>query len=172
VQLLSLALVCAQYKILDNGRHNFFGENMKSDLVFRRATDADIPAMSVIRLAVKENSLTNPGRITPQMYEDYLDALGRGWVCESTGVIIAFSYAAKQDASIWALFTSPAHEGMGAGKVLLKLATDWLFSLGHQTVTLGTTVDTRADRFYARQGWTRGAMKDAVEVLYTLNKLA
>lgn len=139
-------------------------------LHFRDATAADIPAMSTIRLAVTENALSNPARITPQMYLDYLDTLGHGWVCEQGGRIIGFSYAARADGSIWALFVDPAFEGLGAGKRLLRLATDWLFAQGHATVQLGTQADTRADRFYQAQGWTRGVMRDAVEVDYVLNR--
>jgi GNAT superfamily N-acetyltransferase len=140
----------------------------KSKLQFRAAVKADIPAMAAIRLAVRENVLSNPARVTTQMYEDYLALLGRGWVCEQEGQIIGFAYAAMADASIWALFVSPEKEGLGAGAPLLKLATEWLFSQGHQVVTLGTAANTRADRFYLAQGWARGEMKDAVEVFYTL----
>lgn len=134
------------------------------------ATLADIPRMMEIRLAVKENVLSNPARVPYQMYVDYLELLGRGWVCEREGEIIAFSYAAKEDASIWALFVRPDCEGLGAGKTLLALAVEWLFSVGNETVTLGTAANTRADRFYQRQGWARGEMKDAVEVYYSLQK--
>ena len=143
---------------------------MKNKLHYRRATIEDIPLMSEIRLSVKENVLSNPARVTRQMYLDYLDHLGRGWVCESDGEIIAFSYAAKEDSSIWALFVRPECEGLGAGKALLALTVEWLFSLGNETVTLGTAADTRADRFYQRQGWSRGEMKDAVEVYYSLSR--
>ncbi|MBC7664344.1 MAG: GNAT family N-acetyltransferase, partial [Caulobacter sp.] len=86
-----------------------------SELAFRRAAETDIPAMSRIRLAVRENALSNPARITEAMYRDYLDALGRGWVAELDGEIIGFSYADRTDASIWALFVDPAREGLGAG---------------------------------------------------------
>jgi GNAT superfamily N-acetyltransferase len=141
-----------------------------TSLHFRRAVSADIPAMQVIRLAVKENVLNNPARVPAQMYQDYLEQLGRAWVCEEQGKIIGFSYAASADASIWALFVSPEAEGKGAGAPLLRLASDWLFSQGHQKITLGTAAHTRADRFYAKQGWLRGEMKDAVEVLYTLER--
>jgi GNAT superfamily N-acetyltransferase len=140
------------------------------DLHFRPATLADIPAMAAIRLAVRENRLNNPARITTQMYVDYLERLGRGWVCEQNGEIIGFSNAALADGSIWALFVSPNKEGLGAGAPLLKLATDWLFEQGHQMVTLGTEANTRADRFYLAQGWARGEMKDEVEVFYTLRR--
>ncbi|WP_342399174.1 GNAT family N-acetyltransferase [Paucibacter sediminis] len=141
-----------------------------SELSFRPATLADIPAMSAIRIAVQENRLSNPARITRQMYEDYLHRLGRGWVCESDGDVIAFSYAAAEDASIWALFTEPGREGLGAGKQLLRLAVGWLFGLGHARVLLGTGANTRADRFYAAQGWARGAMRPGSgEVDYSLS---
>ncbi|MEJ6001397.1 GNAT family N-acetyltransferase [Paucibacter soli] len=136
----------------------------------RPATRADIPAMSAIRIAVQENRLNNPARVTTQMYEDYLHKLGRGWVAELEGEIIAFSYAAAADASIWALFTQPGREGLGAGKQLLRLAADWLFGLGFERVLLGTEANTRADRFYAAQGWARGAMRPgSVEVDFTLS---
>jgi GNAT superfamily N-acetyltransferase len=143
---------------------------MKNNLHYRRANIEDIPLMSEIRLAVKENVLSNPARVTREMYVDYLDLLGRGWVCERDGVVIGFSYAAKEDSSIWALFVRPECEGLGAGRALLALAAEWLFSLGNATVTLGTSANTRADRFYQQMGWTRGAMKDAVEVYYSLSR--
>ena len=125
-----------------------------SALTFRRATVDDIPAMSRIRLAVRENALSNPACITEAMYRDYLDAHGRGWVAEDDGGIIGFSYADRTDASIWALFVDPEREGLGAGKRLLRLAVDWLFEIGNDEVRLGTAAATRADRFYAAQGWT------------------
>jgi len=136
----------------------------------RRATVADIPAMSRIRLAVRENALSDPARITEQMYRDYLDELGRGWVAEIDGQIVGFSYANRTDGSIWALFVDPAREGLGAGKRLLRLAVDWLFEIGLDEIRLGTAAHTRADRFYAAQGWTREDMKDDVEVWYRLRR--
>ena len=137
--------------------------------VIRQATCDDIPAMSQIRLAVRENVLSDPGRITVQMYQDYLEKLGRGWVAEVDGTLVAFSYADRENASIWALFVQPGFEGYGLGKRLLKLAVDWLFELGHQSVELDTTPDTRADRFYVQQGWTRG-VASARSVPFTLAK--
>lgn len=141
-------------------------------LTFRRAVERDIPQIMRIRLAVKENRLSNPARVTPAMCIDYLDKLGRGWVAERDGQIIGFSYAERADASIWALFVDPLHEGLGAGKELLRLAADWLFGLGHDEVRLGTQANTRADRFYAAQGWARGEMKDDAEVWFRLRRAA
>ena len=142
-----------------------------SGLTFRRAIEQDIPAMLRIRLAVKENRLSNPARVTPAMCSDYLDRLGRGWVAELDGEMIGFSYADRTDSSIWALFVDPGREGLGAGRQLLRLAVDWLFEIGNDEIRLGTEAHTRADRFYAAQGWTRGEMKDDVEVWYRLRRV-
>lgn len=139
-------------------------------MLFRRATESDINAIFVVRFAVKENVLSNPARVTREMCIDYLDKLGRGWVCEIDGRVVGFSYAARADHSIWALFVLPEFEGRGIGKRLLKLATDWLFGIGATQVMLSTEADTRADRFYLAQGWRRGEMKDDVEVRYVLHR--
>jgi GNAT superfamily N-acetyltransferase len=134
---------------------------------FRRATSTDIPAMSQIRLSVTENTLSDPTRITEQMYEDFLERSGRGWVAESDGKIVAFCYANKVNASIWALFVDPDHEGRGFGQALLKQAVDWLFETGHEHVHLTTGANTRADRFYAEQGWLRQPVS-TTEIRYSL----
>lgn len=139
---------------------------------YRVARAQDIPAMSAIRLAVGENKLRDPGRITPKMYADYLDALGRGWVCERDGVIAGFAYADRGDGSIWALFVDPAHEGCGIGKRLLALATGYLFEQGHARVVLSTGPGTRADRFYTAQGWQRSFTAGDPEASFTLNRPA
>lgn len=125
--------------------------------------------MSRIRLSVTENVLSDPARITEQMYADYLSIKGRGWVVESNDQVVGFCYADSENSSIWALFMSPEHEGQGAAKRLLRLAVDWLFELGKESVQLSTGPDTRADRFYAAQGWTRGQV-DAKQVGYTFSR--
>jgi ribosomal protein S18 acetylase RimI-like enzyme len=144
--------------------------------IFRQATTADIPGMSAVRLAVRENRLSNPERITPAMYADHLGPLGRSWVGECNGQIVGFSAGALpspgHDASIWALFVLPEYEGLGIGKQLLALAVEWLFAQGAQRIVLGTASGTRADAFYERLGWRRGAMRDGVEVEFSLDRSA
>jgi GNAT superfamily N-acetyltransferase len=127
--------------------------------------------MSDIRLSVRENILSDPRRVTRQMYEDYLDTAGRGWVAEIDGEIAGFCYANRNDSSIWALFVSPGFEGRGVAQGLLPLAVEWLFSLGFESVKLSTGADTRADRFYAAQGWRRVPLNER-EVEYVLAKPA
>jgi GNAT superfamily N-acetyltransferase len=142
-----------------------------NNLTYRRANYADIPAMSKIRLAVRENTLSNPASVTQTMYEDYLELLGRGWVCELGGQIIGFSYAAILDHSIWALFIDPNFEGRGAGKELLYLATQWLFENGATVVKLSTSINSRADNFYLAQGWSRGEIKNECEVSFSIERV-
>lgn len=135
----------------------------------REAGAADIPAMHEVRLAVRENVLSSPGRVTPAMYHDYLTVLGKGWLCETAqGELLGFSVADARDGSIWALFVRPGREGQGIGRALLELACDWLFACGHPAVSLSTGVGTRADRFYADCGWEREAQPQGREVSYTL----
>lgn len=125
--------------------------------------------MSRIRLSVTENVLSDPARVTTDMYEDYLEQAGRGWVAEIDGVIVAFCYADRSDGSIWALFVRPGNEGQGLAKHLLGLAVNWIFTLGHACARLDTTANTRADRFYAMQGWERRPMSET-KVEYTLRR--
>jgi len=139
-------------------------------MIFREAFIEDIPALSELRLSVKENALSDPRRITYEMYESYLTTRGRGWLCEVGGEIAGFSVASPEDASIWALFVSPKYEARGIGKKLLQTATAWLFENGANVIHLSTAENTRADKFYARLGWTRGAVGDNGEVSYTLEK--
>jgi GNAT superfamily N-acetyltransferase len=101
------------------------------------------------------------------MYEDFLEKSGRGWVAEIDGEVAGFCYADKENASIWALFIAPGKEGQGLARSLLTLAVRWLFDLGHDRVHLSTGANTRADRFYAAQGWVRNPVS-ASEIAYSL----
>ena len=136
--------------------------------VFREAAFDDIPHMTRIRLAVTENVLRDQARITPQMYADFREKDGRGWVAQVDGEIVAFSYANRIDGSIWALFVDPRFEGQGLGKELLARATGWLFSLGFRRVTLSTGARTRAAQFYTRLGW-RPAPSSNDDVIFVRN---
>ena len=137
-------------------------------MIFREATREDIPSMRALRLAVRENVLSDPNRITFEMYESYLGARGKTWVCVADGEIAGFSSAASFDNSIWALFVSEKYEARGIGKRLLQIAVEWLFGAGASVISLSTAENTRADRFYESLGWTRGEIDHRGEVHYTL----
>lgn len=121
-------------------------------VILRQATRSDIPAMQRVRLAVRENALSDPGRITVADYIAALEELGRTWVIESDGEIAAFATGYKAG-SIWALFVHPNHEGRGFGKALHSTMINWLWTLGHSRLWLTTTPGTRAERFYLAHGW-------------------
>ena len=108
--------------------------------------------MHWVRLAVRENVLSDPNRITESDYLAALDGLGRTWVIEVNGDIAAFATGYK-NGSIWALFVHPDYEGRGYGKTLHSAVVAWLWSLGHKRIWLTTTAGTRAERFYISQGW-------------------
>jgi ribosomal protein S18 acetylase RimI-like enzyme len=141
-----------------------------SSMNFREAVIEDIPALFDVRLSVKENILSDVRKVTPEICAAYLTESGKGWLCEIEGEVVGFSVASVKDASIWALFVKPSHEGRGIGQRLLQLATDWLFEMGAPSIVLSTDANTRADRFYEKQGWRRGEIKPDGEVYYRLYK--
>ena len=108
--------------------------------------------MQCVRLAVRENILSDPSRITVADYTAALDELGRTWVVEADGEIAGFATGYKAG-SIWALFVHPSHEGRGYGRTLHSTMVNWLWSLGHTRLWLTTDPGTRAERFYISQGW-------------------
>ena len=137
---------------------------------FRQAVVADIPSLMEIRLGVRENRLDDPTKVTYELVVDHLERRGRGWLCEEDGRAVGFAIADRATWSIWALFLRPEAEGRGIGRALLRLAVDWLFAAGAPQVTLSTGVGTRADGFYAAQGWERGGRNADGEVVFTLRR--
>lgn len=118
----------------------------------RPAVRRDIPALQRVRLAVQENRLSDPTRITEADYVAAMEERGRTWVIEQGGEVVAFAsgYAAG---SVWALFVHPDHERRGHGKALHAAMVAWLWSLGHSRLWLTTEAGSRAERFYLAQGW-------------------
>ena len=135
---------------------------------FRRATEADIPQIMAVRASVKENELSDPSALPPDMVAEYLAEHGPGWVCEKEDRILGFAMVDRRDNSIFGLFVRPDAEAGGIGSRLLALATDWLFDQGADRIVLSTDPGTRADAFYQRQGWNRGELKSNGEVVFRL----
>lgn len=119
----------------------------------REAGIEDIDALSVVRLAVKENVLNNPALVTHQDYVDYLTVHGKGWLAEIDGVTAGFAIASLYHNNIWALFVHPRFEKNGVGKQLHHTMMDWYFSQTDKPVWLSTAPGTRADAFYRKAGW-------------------
>ena len=118
----------------------------------RKAVPGDIPRLTEVRLAVRENRLRDPSRATAADYAWFI-AHSEIWVWTVNEVIEGFAAADPRDGSIWALFVAPAHEGRGAGRHLLARACDTLRAAGFKAAILSTTPGTRADCFYRTNGW-------------------
>jgi GNAT superfamily N-acetyltransferase len=120
----------------------------------RVATAADIPEMHRIRLAVRENRLSNPDVVRPTDYVPMITEHGRGWVAEKEGRIAGFAIIDMARRNVWALFVGPEQEACGIGRRLHRAMLDWAFAAGAESVYLGTAPGTRAERFYRTAGWT------------------
>jgi GNAT superfamily N-acetyltransferase len=122
------------------------------DTTLRPAVRPDIPALQRVRLAVRENRLSDPTRITEADYVAAMEELGRTWVIEEGGEVVAFA-SGYLTGGVWALFVHPDCEGRGHGKALHAALVAWLWSLGHSRLSLTTEPGSRAERFYVAQGW-------------------
>jgi nicotinamidase-related amidase/GNAT superfamily N-acetyltransferase len=127
-------------------------------LAVREATRDDIPEMQRIRHAVRENRLVRL-RIEAPDYVDQMERTGRGWVATRGGRIVGFAVGNAETGNIWALFVDPAEAACGAGRALHDEMVAWLRPRVAR-LWLTTQGGTRAERFYARAGWTRVGESD------------
>jgi GNAT superfamily N-acetyltransferase len=101
----------------------------------RIATDADIPAIFDVRTSVRENHLSLDALadlgITPASVAEMLRSTMRAWVAEDDGgEVVAFAMADAAEATVFAIFVRPDHEGRGLGRRLMREAESWLFASG------------------------------------------
>lgn len=122
-------------------------------MLLRPATLDDIPQLHRVRIAVRENRLSDPTRISAQDYAIHLSELGRGWVIEIDTVIAGFAIVRFSDGNLWALFVDPAHEGRGLGSILHEAMLAGLATHGLRRAWLTTEAGSRAEAFYRRKGW-------------------
>ncbi|MEO8233841.1 MAG: GNAT family N-acetyltransferase [Flavobacterium sp.] len=123
-------------------------------MIFREANLNDIKQIQIVRNSVTENTLSNPDLVTNKDCEEFMTIRGKGWVCEVENEIIGFSIADLKDNNIWALFLKPEFEKQGIGSKLHNIMLDWYFTQTKNKVWLGTSPNTRAEKFYRKQGWT------------------
>ena len=124
--------------------------------------------MSAVRLAVKENVLSNAALVTQQDYVDFLSERGKGWVCEVDGQVVGFAIGDLVKNNVWALFVQPGYEGQGIGRELLILLLDWYYSNTNETIWLSTAPDTRAATFYRSFGWKEAGVQPNGELRFEL----
>ncbi|MCX2583974.1 GNAT family N-acetyltransferase [Pedobacter sp. MR22-3] len=137
-------------------------------MIFREAKTTDIHAIQIVRHTVKENILSDPAMVTDKDCEEFITQRGKGWVCEVNEEVVGFSIVDLKVHNIWALFLRPEFEGKGIGKALHRLMMDWYFDQTHEPVWLGTSPNTRAEEFYARQGWKKVGVVNNGEVKFEM----
>ena len=139
-------------------------------MIYREANTDDIKQIQVVRNAVKENVLSNPGLVTDRDCVEYLTLRGKGWVCEADGTIVGFAIADLIDNNIWALFIHPDYEAKGVGKKLHDLMLNWYFEQKKEHVWLSTSPNTRAEKFYRLQGWKETGLYGKGEIKFEMTK--
>ena len=138
-------------------------------MIFREATIDDIKQIQVVRNSVKENTLSNPNLVTDKDCEEFLSIRGKGWVCEIENEIVGFAIADLKENNIWALFIDPKFEKNGIGQKLNKIMLGWYFLKTKDTVWLGTDINTRAEKFYRKAGWTEVGLNGSVEMKFEMS---
>ncbi len=123
-------------------------------MVIREAKTTDIKRIQFVRNSVTENTLSNPDLVSDADCEEFIIVRGKGWVCEINNEIVGFSIADLKENNIWALFLLPEYEKQGIGRQLHDIMLDWYFKQTKNNVWLGTSPNTRAEKFYRKAGWT------------------
>lgn len=138
-------------------------------MIFREAKISDIPQIQVVRHSVKENILSDAALVTDKDCEDFLTRRGKGWVCEAEGTVVGFSIADLEEKNIWALFVHPEYEAKGIGKRLHNEMLDWYFSKTQEKVWLGTSPNTKAEKFYRLNGWKETGIHGKGEIKFEMS---
>lgn len=124
------------------------------NFLIKTAEPEDISAMHQIRIAVKENILSDPNRITSADYLAFISQKGKGWVAIVDDNIVGFAIVDCVDDNVWALFVHPEYEGKGIGKSLQSSMLKWYFAQYKSKLWLSTDPKSRAATFYRKTGWT------------------
>ncbi|WP_017733221.1 GNAT family N-acetyltransferase [Nafulsella turpanensis] len=141
------------------------------DYLYREATYADFPSMMKVRMAVRENMLSQPGKVQEKDYLEILSSGGKGWVCETGQEMLGFAIADIDRKNIWALFILPDFEQKGIGRHLHMLMLNWCFQQpGVENLWLSTDPGTRAEQFYQKAGWEKKELLENGEQLFEISK--
>ncbi|MEM1370264.1 MAG: GNAT family N-acetyltransferase [Cyanobacteria bacterium P01_H01_bin.15] len=126
----------------------------------RKAQQRDIEALFEIRTSVVENHQSREEiaelGISPESVAKMLETDCCAWIAEIEERPIGFSIANSVEKTIFGIFVLPAFERRGAGRSLLQVAEDWLWSKGLDEIWLVTGSDPslRAYGFYLHLNWS------------------
>jgi GNAT superfamily N-acetyltransferase len=134
--------------------------------MIRKATVADRPRISEVRLAVRENQLNQASVAKVDATADWIFRNATFWVWEEAGAVQGFSVADPRDGTIFGLFIHPDYEGRGLARALLPLACADLKAAGFAVATLTTGPGTRAELFYRRNGWEEIGRQENGEIIF------
>lgn len=129
------------------------------DIITRPAQKSDIETLFDIRTSVVENHQSRQEiaelGITPESVANMLETDCCAWIAEIGDRPVGFSIANATDKTILGVFVLPNFEGRGAGRALMDLAEQWLWSKGIEEIWLITENDPtlRAYGFYCHLGW-------------------
>ncbi|MBO9133576.1 GNAT family N-acetyltransferase [Rhizobium sp. B230/85] len=122
----------------------------------RLAEPGDVATLFRVPTSVRENHISRERLaelgITDNSVSEMISASPCAWVAVVSDEIVGFSMIDVADASLFAAFVLPAHEGKGSGTQLVLVAESELFN-HHSEIWLETDRDSRAAGFYRHLGW-------------------
>ncbi len=94
--------------------------------------------------------------INPESVTEGLGESTKGWACDDSGKVVAFSMADRATGEFLVIAVLSEYEEKGVGGRLMSLAEEWLAASGCKRAWLTTDLDTtlRAYGFYRERGWT------------------
>src|SRR6187549_2584507 len=134
----------------------------------REAQLSDIPQLQIIRNAVQENRLSDPGLIKDRDYEEFLTTRGKGWVYLMQDKVAGFAIVDVKEHNVWALFVDPEFEKIGIGRELHDKMLRWYFAHHSHALWLSTFPGTRAESFYRKAGWQESGIYGKGEIKFEM----
>lgn len=134
--------------------------------MIRKATIADRARIAEVRLAVRENRLSQASVARVDRTADWIFDNAAFWVWEEDGAVQGFAVADPRDGTIFGLFIHPDYEGRGLARALLPRACEDLRGAGFSAATLTTGAGTRAERFYRANGWEETGRQDDGQIVF------
>lgn len=145
---------------IDAGLLAYFSDKSpRGDVVIRRVTTGDIPALFDARAATRENRMSRAELAAIGIDEEWarrsIGHTHEGWLCETDETVAGFCMGDRTGGEVSAIALRPQYERRGIGEELLRRVEEWLRSNGWNEIWLTTDVDTslRAYGFYRHHGW-------------------